>query len=156
MTSPIADNHTCQLVTFLAFLAFLVFPSFLTSPYILRFPHLPHLPHLLHLRRSSHFPRFVHRSPFPATALAPAKINEGPRPGRERYATRLSMLTSGFVGSAVASAFVRAGHIVYGQTRSKDTGERMAAQEIFPVVCDPFSEGDIWAKVAKDVDVRES
>lgn len=42
---------------------------------------------------------------------------------------------------------------MYGQTRSDDTGSRMAAQEIFPVVCDPFSDTETWAKIAKEVDV---
>lgn len=64
-------------------------------------------------------------------------------------------LTPGFVGSAVASAFTRAGHIVYGQTRSHATGDSMAAQEIFPVVCDPFSDPETWAKIVRNVDVGE-
>lgn len=32
----------------------------------------------------------------------------------------------------------------------------MAAQEIFPIVCDPFSDPETWARVAKDVDVGMS
>ncbi|PIL35612.1 hypothetical protein GSI_02340 [Ganoderma sinense ZZ0214-1] len=44
---------------------------------------------------------------------------------------------SGFIGLPVAQAFVRAGHIVYGQTRSEDKAKQLAAQEIIPIVCGP-------------------
>ncbi|KAH9850363.1 NAD-P-binding protein [Lenzites betulinus] len=43
---------------------------------------------------------------------------------------------SGFIGLPVAQAFVRAGHIVYGQTRSAEKAKLLAAEEIIPVVAD--------------------
>ncbi|KLT43532.1 NAD(P)-binding protein [Cutaneotrichosporon oleaginosum] len=62
---------------------------------------------------------------------------------------------SGFIGSAVTHAFVRAGHIVWGQTRSQDTADiQFGPREIIPVVCDPTTtEGQAtWTKIAKQVD----
>jgi nucleoside-diphosphate-sugar epimerase len=62
---------------------------------------------------------------------------------------------SGFIGSAVTHAFVRAGHIVWGQTRSQETADSLfAPAEIIPVVCDPTTkEGKAaWTKVAQQVD----
>nr|VWO95536.1 Uncharacterized protein [Ganoderma boninense] len=44
---------------------------------------------------------------------------------------------TGFIGLPVAQAFVRAGHIVYGQTRSEEKAKQLAAQEIIPIVCGP-------------------
>ncbi|OBZ68987.1 hypothetical protein A0H81_11336 [Grifola frondosa] len=43
---------------------------------------------------------------------------------------------SGFAGLPVAQAFVRAGHIVYGQTRSAEKAKLLAAEEIIPVVAE--------------------
>ncbi|KAJ8469811.1 hypothetical protein ONZ51_g8747 [Trametes cubensis] len=43
---------------------------------------------------------------------------------------------TGFIGLPVAQAFVRAGHIVYGQTRSAAKAKQLAAEEIIPVVAD--------------------
>ncbi|OBZ68780.1 hypothetical protein A0H81_11340 [Grifola frondosa] len=43
---------------------------------------------------------------------------------------------SGFIGLPVAQAFVRAGHIVYGQTRSAEKAKQLAAEEIIPVVAE--------------------
>jgi len=65
---------------------------------------------------------------------------------------------SGFIGNAAALAFVRAGHIVYGQTRSSKTAQKLAADEIIPVVCDPHSsEGKtVWGKIAAQADVGTS
>jgi nucleoside-diphosphate-sugar epimerase len=71
---------------------------------------------------------------------------------------QLSRLMIGFIGLPAAQAFVRAGHMVYGQTRSeKSTGE-LVKEEIIPVVLDPGSDEGVEAfvKVAKDVDVGES
>ena len=64
---------------------------------------------------------------------------------------------SGFIGKPAAVAFVRVGHIVYGQTRSLDTAKHLAAQEIVPVVCDPHSEEGkaIWGQLAAQADVGE-
>ncbi|KAI0800161.1 NAD(P)-binding protein [Fomes fomentarius] len=41
---------------------------------------------------------------------------------------------TGFIGFPAAQAFVRAGHIVYGQTRSAAKAKQLAAEEIIPVV----------------------
>ena len=67
------------------------------------------------------------------------------------------LTSAGFIGRPVADAFVRAGHIVYGQTRSAETARELAKDEIVPVVCDPMNEegGAIWAKVAGQADVGE-
>ncbi|OSD06535.1 NAD(P)-binding protein [Trametes coccinea BRFM310] len=43
---------------------------------------------------------------------------------------------TGFIGLPVAQAFVRAGHVVYGQTRSATKSMQLAAEEIIPVVAD--------------------
>ncbi|KAI0775246.1 NAD(P)-binding protein [Trametes elegans] len=43
---------------------------------------------------------------------------------------------TGFIGYPVAQAFVRAGHIVYGQTRSAAKAKQLAAEEITPIVAD--------------------
>ncbi|CDO75541.1 hypothetical protein BN946_scf184883.g3 [Trametes cinnabarina] len=43
---------------------------------------------------------------------------------------------TGFIGLPVAQAFVRAGHVVYGQTRSAAKGKQLAAEEIIPIVAD--------------------
>ncbi|KAI0753215.1 NAD(P)-binding protein [Daedaleopsis nitida] len=44
---------------------------------------------------------------------------------------------TGFIGLPVAQAFVRAGHLVYGQTRSETKAQQLKAAEIIPVVADP-------------------
>lgn len=44
---------------------------------------------------------------------------------------------TGFIGLPVAQAFVRAGHIVYGQTRSEEKARQLVAEEIIPIVCGP-------------------
>ncbi|KAI9060684.1 NAD(P)-binding protein [Trametes sanguinea] len=43
---------------------------------------------------------------------------------------------TGFIGLPIAQAFVRAGHVVYGQTRSAAKGKQLAAEEIIPIVAD--------------------
>ncbi|KAK8847476.1 hypothetical protein IAR55_005334 [Kwoniella newhampshirensis] len=63
---------------------------------------------------------------------------------------------TGFLGLPAAEAFVRAGHIVYGSTRSESSAARkLAPVEIIPVVCDPHTdEGRAkWGKVAAKCDV---
>ena len=64
----------------------------------------------------------------------------------------------GFIGLPAAQAFVRAGHIVYGQTRSEKSTGDLVKDEIIPVVLDPGSDEGVEAfvKLAKDVDVGES
>jgi len=63
--------------------------------------------------------------------------------------------STGFIGSPVALAFVRAGHIVYGQSRSSIAANRLAVDEIVPVICDPHSEDGkkVWGERATQVDV---
>ncbi|THU95238.1 NAD(P)-binding protein [Dendrothele bispora CBS 962.96] len=46
---------------------------------------------------------------------------------------------SGFIGFPAAQALCRAGHVVYGQTRSPEKAKRLAAEEILPIVCSPSS-----------------
>ncbi|WWC59553.1 uncharacterized protein I303_102109 [Kwoniella dejecticola CBS 10117] len=63
---------------------------------------------------------------------------------------------TGFLGLPAAEAFVRAGHIVYGTTRSARSAiDILAAREIVPVVVDPFDENGKkeWGKIAAEVDV---
>ncbi|RSH92239.1 hypothetical protein EHS25_008654 [Saitozyma podzolica] len=62
---------------------------------------------------------------------------------------------TGFIGLPVAQAYVRAGHIVYGQTRSQASAVDLAAEEIIPVICDPYTDEGraAWGKIAVQVDV---
>ncbi|WVW78386.1 hypothetical protein I302_100340 [Kwoniella bestiolae CBS 10118] len=63
---------------------------------------------------------------------------------------------TGFLGLPAAEAFVRAGHIVYGTTRSeRSAAEKLAPNEIIPIVADPYSdEGKkVWGKIAAQCDV---
>nr|XP_019008392.1 uncharacterized protein I206_06951 [Kwoniella pini CBS 10737]OCF47173.1 hypothetical protein I206_06951 [Kwoniella pini CBS 10737] len=65
-------------------------------------------------------------------------------------------MSSGFLGLPAAEAFVRAGHIVYGTTRStRSAVDVLAAREIVPIVVDPFDENGKkqWGKIAAEVDV---
>jgi len=59
--------------------------------------------------------------------------------------------STGFIGFPAAQALVRAGHIVYGQTRSQENAKRIAAEEIIPIVCDP--ESDSWHSLIPTLDV---
>lgn len=65
---------------------------------------------------------------------------------------------AGFIGLPTAQAFVRAGHIVYGSTRSDKPKGQLVKEEIVPVVLDPENDEGVKAfvEVAKDVDVGES
>ncbi|KAJ3787943.1 NAD(P)-binding protein [Lentinula aff. detonsa] len=58
---------------------------------------------------------------------------------------------SGFIGFPAAQALVRAGHTVYGQTRSEEKSQRLEAEEIIPIVCDP--ESDAWHSLVPTLDV---
>ncbi|KAF9074228.1 hypothetical protein BDP27DRAFT_1359735 [Rhodocollybia butyracea] len=60
--------------------------------------------------------------------------------------------SSGAIGFPVAQALVRAGHIVYGQTRSEAKAQQLAAEEIIPVVCDIVSS-DTWHSLIPTIDV---
>jgi len=55
---------------------------------------------------------------------------------------------SGFIGLPVAQALVRAGHVVYGVTRSAQKAKRLAAEEIIPVVAD-VNESEDWPTFLK-------
>jgi len=58
---------------------------------------------------------------------------------------------TGYVGSSVATAFRRAGHRVWGLTRTEAKARRLAQQEIEPVVGDlgdPKTYGDVAAECA--------
>ncbi|KAJ7584646.1 hypothetical protein C8J56DRAFT_154815 [Mycena floridula] len=47
---------------------------------------------------------------------------------------------TGFVGKPVAQALARAGHIVYGQTRSAAGAKQLSVEEITPIVGQPTAE----------------
>ncbi|KIJ62535.1 hypothetical protein HYDPIDRAFT_176373 [Hydnomerulius pinastri MD-312] len=50
---------------------------------------------------------------------------------------------SGFIGLPVAQALSRAGHVVYGVTRSENKAKLLAAEEIIPIVAD-YSDPSPW------------
>ncbi|KAL1746899.1 hypothetical protein HDZ31DRAFT_61724 [Schizophyllum fasciatum] len=58
---------------------------------------------------------------------------------------------TGFVGLPVAQALVRAGHNVYGQTRSQEKAALLVKEEITPIVCAPDS--DAWHHLVPTLDV---
>ncbi|KAK7437632.1 hypothetical protein VKT23_018531 [Stygiomarasmius scandens] len=58
---------------------------------------------------------------------------------------------TGFIGFPTAQALSRAGYLVYGQTRSEEKAKRLAAEEIFPIVCDPSSTS--WHHLIPTLDV---
>jgi len=62
---------------------------------------------------------------------------------------------TGFIGNPAAKAFARAGHIVYGTTRSEKSARALAEEEIVPVVCDPATpEGiKVFSSIAEACDV---
>ncbi|PCH40180.1 NAD(P)-binding protein [Wolfiporia cocos MD-104 SS10] len=59
---------------------------------------------------------------------------------------------SGFIGLPVAQALVRAGHIVYGVTRSQAKVKQLAAEEIIPIVADTNNPG-VWLPLVAKLDV---
>ncbi|KAH9942891.1 NAD(P)-binding protein [Amylocystis lapponica] len=58
---------------------------------------------------------------------------------------------TGFIGLPVAQAFVRAGHIVYGVTRSASKAKALAAEEIIPVVGD-YNDTAVWTPLVAKLD----
>ncbi|KAF5340439.1 hypothetical protein D9758_013566 [Tetrapyrgos nigripes] len=58
---------------------------------------------------------------------------------------------TGFIGFPAAQALSRAGYFVYGQTRSSEKAKRLAADEIFPVICNPDSSS--WHHLIPTLDV---
>lgn len=71
---------------------------------------------------------------------------------------RPSLITLGFIGLPTAQAFVRKGHIVYGQSRSEKADIYLRKEEIVPIVLDPATNEGVKAFVeaAKNVDVGAS
>ncbi|KDQ52241.1 hypothetical protein JAAARDRAFT_40362 [Jaapia argillacea MUCL 33604] len=59
---------------------------------------------------------------------------------------------SGFIGLPIAQALVRAGHIVYGVTRSASKAKELAVEEIIPIVAD-VSDTQSWVHLVAGVDV---
>src|SRR2546425_11616305 len=71
------------------------------------------------------------------------------RPPRSTLFPYTTLFRSGYVGSSVATAFRRAGHHVWGITRSQAKARRLAQQEIEPVVgdlADPRAYADVAAE----------
>ncbi|KAG7444423.1 NAD(P)-binding protein [Guyanagaster necrorhizus] len=58
---------------------------------------------------------------------------------------------SGFIGFPAAQALARAGHIVYGQTRSAQKAKQLSAEEIIPIVAEPVSPK--WLNIVPTLDV---
>jgi len=61
---------------------------------------------------------------------------------------------SGFIGFPVAQALVRAGHIVYGVTRSESKSKRLAAEEntVIPIVAE-ITDPSPWLPLVATLDV---
>ncbi|KDQ51278.1 hypothetical protein JAAARDRAFT_62670 [Jaapia argillacea MUCL 33604] len=59
---------------------------------------------------------------------------------------------SGFIGLPVAQALVRAGHVVYGVTRSEAKAKQLAAEEIIPIVAEA-GQTEKWVQFASGLDV---
>ncbi|KDQ52201.1 hypothetical protein JAAARDRAFT_50342 [Jaapia argillacea MUCL 33604] len=59
---------------------------------------------------------------------------------------------SGFIGLPAAQALVRAGHVVYGLTRSAAKAKELAAEEIIPIVGE-VSDPSAWVQHTTHLDV---
>jgi nucleoside-diphosphate-sugar epimerase len=59
---------------------------------------------------------------------------------------------TGYIGNAVARTFRRAGHDVYGLTRSQDKANLLWQDEIKPVIGD-LNKSDTYASIAKDAEI---
>ncbi|EIN11956.1 NAD(P)-binding protein [Punctularia strigosozonata HHB-11173 SS5] len=59
---------------------------------------------------------------------------------------------SGFIGLPISQALVRAGHVVYGVTRSEKNAKKLAEEEILPVVAD-YGQPELWLKEIATLDV---
>ncbi|KIJ04545.1 hypothetical protein PAXINDRAFT_52935, partial [Paxillus involutus ATCC 200175] len=59
---------------------------------------------------------------------------------------------SGTIGFPIAQALSRAGHTVYGLTRSTAKAKKLAADEIFPIIGEP-SNADSWVHLVPTLDV---
>jgi len=58
---------------------------------------------------------------------------------------------SGFIGLPAAQALVRAGHVVYGLTRSASKAKQLAAEEIIPVVGN-YDDIAVWSHLIPSLD----
>ncbi|KAJ7078011.1 hypothetical protein B0H15DRAFT_954777 [Mycena belliarum] len=58
---------------------------------------------------------------------------------------------TGFIGLPAAQALVRAGHMVYGLSRSEAKAKMLAAEEIIPIIGDV--ESDVWIPLISTLDV---
>ncbi|KDQ28503.1 hypothetical protein PLEOSDRAFT_1077306 [Pleurotus ostreatus PC15] len=61
---------------------------------------------------------------------------------------------TGVIGLPVSQALSRAGHIVYGVTRSESNARKLATEEIIPIVAEPTSESWHYLIVQADVVVE--
>lgn len=59
---------------------------------------------------------------------------------------------TGIIGGPAARALSRAGHMVYGMTRSALQANRLAANEVFPVIGDPACPRD-WIDIVHNIDI---
>ncbi|KAF8815759.1 NAD(P)-binding protein [Phlegmacium glaucopus] len=59
---------------------------------------------------------------------------------------------SGFIGLPAAQALVRAGHYVFGLTRSAEKAKQLAADEIIPIIGE-IDKPAQWVHLVKDLDV---
>ncbi|KAF8810810.1 NAD(P)-binding protein [Phlegmacium glaucopus] len=59
---------------------------------------------------------------------------------------------SGFIGFPAAQALVRAGHYVFGLTRSAEKAKQLAAEEIIPIIGE-IDKPAQWVNLVKDLDV---
>ncbi|KAM0751470.1 NAD(P)-binding protein [Meredithblackwellia eburnea MCA 4105] len=58
---------------------------------------------------------------------------------------------SGYLGLPIAQSFVRAGHTVIGQTRSKSNAHKLASEEIVPLIAEP-ADPSTWHHIIPQVD----
>ncbi|GJE96821.1 NAD(P)-binding protein [Phanerochaete sordida] len=58
---------------------------------------------------------------------------------------------TGFIGLPAAQALVRAGHVVYGLTRSQDKAKKLAEEEIIPVIGET-SDPSTWLPLVASLD----
>jgi hypothetical protein len=78
-------------------------------------------------------------------------------PGLPLLAINVLTPDAGFVAFPIAQAFARAGHIVYGTTRSAENAKALARDEILPIVCDATNDEGraLWGKEAETADLSE-
>lgn len=75
---------------------------------------------------------------------------------KQRQQVALVTGANGYIGSAVARAFVRAGYLTHGLVRSTSASQALSAEEIIPVIGsidDVASHSDIAAQLPTQIDV---